>query len=65
MTTGNGAAERPQSADIPLNIRRSSFGTLRVMRLLVDTIDYDGSAGNMAIQWRLAGFGELAAEVAP
>ncbi|MEE9213110.1 MAG: hypothetical protein V3U29_10705, partial [Phycisphaeraceae bacterium] len=30
MIIGNGAAERPQSADIPPNIRRSSFGTLRV-----------------------------------
>ena len=29
MTIENGAAERPQSADIPQNIRRSSFGTLR------------------------------------
>ena len=29
MTTRNGAAERPQSADILPNIRRSSFGTLR------------------------------------
>ena len=37
----------------------------RVMRLLVETIDYDGRAGEMAIQWRLSGFGELAAEVAP
>ena len=37
----------------------------RVLRLLVETIDYDGGAGTMAIQWRLAGFGQLAAEVAP
>jgi len=30
MTTGNGVAECPQSADISPNIRRLSFGTLRV-----------------------------------
>ena len=29
MTIENGAAEHPQSADIPADIRRSSFGTLR------------------------------------
>ena len=37
----------------------------RVMRLLIETIDYDGRAAEMTIQWRLSGFGELAAEVAP
>ncbi|MCH7781131.1 MAG: recombinase zinc beta ribbon domain-containing protein [Acidobacteria bacterium] len=37
----------------------------RVMRMLVETIDYDGGVGTMSIQWRLAGFGQLAAEVAP
>ena len=37
----------------------------RVMQLLVEKIDYDGRAGTMSIQWRLAGFGQLAAEVAP
>ena len=37
----------------------------RVMRLLVESIDYDGGTGTMAIGWRLAGFGQLAAEVAP
>ena len=31
MTIGNGAAERLQSADIQTNVRRSSFGTLRVL----------------------------------
>ncbi len=36
----------------------------RVMRLLVETIDYDGGTGTMSIQWRLSGFGELSAEVA-
>ena len=36
----------------------------RVMRLLIERIDYDGRAGEMAIQWRLAGFGQLADEVA-
>jgi site-specific DNA recombinase len=33
----------------------------RVLKLLVDRIDYGG--GELAIQWRLAGFGQLAAEV--
>ena len=37
----------------------------RIMRLLVETIGYDGGAGEMSIHWRLAGFGQLAAEVAP
>ena len=37
----------------------------RVMQLLVESIDYDGGAGTMSIQWRLEGFGQLAAEVAP
>ena len=37
----------------------------RVLRLLVESIDYDGGDGTMSIQWRLTGFGELAAEVAP
>ena len=35
----------------------------RVLRLLVERIDYDGAAGTMAIQWRLAGFGKLAEEI--
>ncbi len=35
----------------------------RVLRLLIDTISYDGGAGQMAIQWRLAGFGQLAEEI--
>jgi len=35
----------------------------RVLKLLIDRIDYSG--GELAIQWRMAGFGELAAEVAP
>ena len=37
----------------------------RVLRLLVETIDYDGGTGTMTIQWRLAGFGQLVAEVRP
>ena len=37
----------------------------RVLRLLVETIDYDGGVGTMSIQWRLSGFGQLAAEVGP
>ncbi len=35
----------------------------RVIRLLVSGIRYDGSTGNLDIDWRLAGFGELAGEV--
>ena len=37
----------------------------RVMKLLIDRIDYDGAACQMEIQWHLAGFGQLADEVAP
>ncbi len=37
----------------------------RVLRLLVERIDYDGRTSQMTINWRLSGFGELAAEVAP
>jgi site-specific DNA recombinase len=37
----------------------------RVLRLLIENIDYRGDTGELAITWRLAGFGELAAEVAP
>jgi len=33
----------------------------RVLKLLIDRIDYGG--GELAIQWRLAGFGQLASEV--
>ena len=35
------------------------------MRLLIAKIDYDGATGQLAITWRLQGFGQLAAEVAP
>ena len=35
----------------------------RVLHLLIDTISYDGGAGTMAIQWQLAGFGQLAEEI--
>ncbi|MCP4006550.1 MAG: hypothetical protein GY725_20420, partial [bacterium] len=35
----------------------------RVMHLLIERIDYDGN--ELAITWRLAGFGEFAAEVSP
>ncbi|MCP3937968.1 MAG: hypothetical protein GY708_21680 [Actinomycetia bacterium] len=35
----------------------------RVMQLLIERIDYDGE--NLAITWRLSGFGEFSAEVAP
>ncbi|MHC4181479.1 MAG: hypothetical protein ACYSWU_28600 [Planctomycetota bacterium] len=37
----------------------------RVLKLLVERIDYDGSNQKLAIHWRLAGYGELAAEVGP
>ena len=37
----------------------------RVMKLLIDRIEYDGAAGQMEIRWRLAGFGQLSDEVAP
>ena len=35
----------------------------RVMKLLIDRIDYNGEAGRMEIRWRLAGFGQLADEI--
>ena len=35
----------------------------RVLRLLIAGIRYDGSTGKLDIDWRLAGFGELAQEV--
>ena len=36
----------------------------RVLRLLIERIDYDGGTGKLDIAWRLAGFGELADEIA-
>lgn len=36
----------------------------RVLRLVVDRIGLDATTGTMSIDWRLAGFAELAAEVA-
>ena len=35
----------------------------RVMGLLIERIDFGGNTGKMTIQWRLAGFGQLADEV--
>ncbi len=35
----------------------------RVLRQLIDRVDYDGAAGKLEIHWRLAGFGELADEI--
>ena len=35
----------------------------RVLRLIVDRVDYNGETKELSIAWRLAGFGELAAEV--
>ena len=37
----------------------------RVLRLLVERIDYDGGTGEMSIQWRLSGFAQLSKEVGP
>jgi site-specific DNA recombinase len=37
----------------------------RVLKLLVDHIDFDGGTQQLTITWRLSGFGELAAEAAP
>ena len=37
----------------------------RVLQLLIERVDYHGGTGEMAITWRLSGFGKLAAEVAP
>jgi site-specific DNA recombinase len=37
----------------------------RVLKLLIETINYDGVTEELTIDWRLAGFGELAAEVGP
>ncbi len=37
----------------------------RVLRLVLDRVSYDGRDGTMAIDWRLPGLAELAAEVAP
>lgn len=37
----------------------------RVLRLVLDRVSYDGRDGTMAIDWRLPGFAELAAEVGP
>jgi site-specific DNA recombinase len=36
----------------------------RLLRLLIDRIDYDGGGGKLSIAWRLAGFGQLAEDVA-
>jgi site-specific DNA recombinase len=35
----------------------------RVLRLLVEKVDYDGGNGKLDISWRLAGFGQLAEEI--
>ena len=35
----------------------------RVLRLLIDRIDYDGGRGKLEITWRLGGFGQLAGEI--
>jgi site-specific DNA recombinase len=35
----------------------------RVLQLLIDRIDYDGSVNQLDIAWRLAGFGQLVEEV--
>ena len=35
----------------------------RVLRLLIEKIDYDGGNGQLEIVWRLGGFGQLAEEI--
>ncbi len=35
----------------------------RVLRLLIEKIEYDGGTGKLEIAWRLAGFGQLAGEI--
>ena len=35
----------------------------RVLRLLIERIDFDGSANQLDIVWRLTGFGQLAEEI--
>ena len=35
----------------------------RVLRLLIEKIDYDGATQQLAITWRLSGFGQLADEI--
>ena len=35
----------------------------RVLRLLIEKIDYDGRTGKLEIAWRLGGFGQLAKEI--
>jgi hypothetical protein len=37
----------------------------RVLQLLIERIDYDGSVNQLDITWRLAGFGQLAKEIGP
>ena len=37
----------------------------RILKLLIDRIDYDGRDQQLAITWRLSGLGQYAAEVAP
>ena len=35
----------------------------RVLHLLIEKIDYDGATQQLAITWRLSGFGQLADEI--
>jgi hypothetical protein len=35
----------------------------RVLRLLIEKVDYDGGTGKLDVAWRLAGFGQLAEEI--
>ncbi len=35
----------------------------RVLRLLIEWIDYDGRTAKLDITWRLAGFGQLVEEI--
>ena len=35
----------------------------RILQLLIERITFDGRGGNLAIEWRLRGFGQLAEEI--
>ena len=37
----------------------------RVLRLLIERIEYDDETQRLDITWKLAGFGQLATEIAP
>ena len=47
---------------IPNEARCSSTEQARLLKLLIDHVDYDGAAGTVAITFRPTGFKMLAAE---